>query len=110
MLTFLCFLVVGLLASLFLGFLISKFQSSKVSNFKDSKIFLLFGRDCSHITNSYISVLEDIDPIFKMFKKFSTNLQDLSAPVFPPTFNMFDFRNCEIAKHNIFGNMFGMFS
>ena len=57
----------------FLGFLVSKFLGFNwfVQSFKDSKIISCFWKILiPYYQNSISCFLEDIDPIFKIFKNF----------------------------------------
>ena len=128
-----CYL--GFLVSLFLGFkvcwflgvLVSRFQSFLVSKFLGFVVskFLGFGVSKLHrfknpipccwriliqdhrIAISYFS--EDIDPIFKIFKKYKTSLHDLSAPVFSKIWKSWFLAILRFPKNRTFENELGFF-
>ena len=69
-----------------LGFFISKVQSSRVPkfrSFKDSKNANHRKILISYYQHSISCFLDDVDPIFKIFRKYYTDLHDVRRPSFP---------------------------
>ena len=101
----------GLSASWFLGFLVSwvlglKVQSCKVTKLQRIKktILCLLEYMVPYYQIAMSCFLEDIDPIFKILKKFRTDIDDLSVPVFSKVFKQWLFRNLNISHNNMFEN------
>ena len=63
----------------------------------------------AEIQDFYCMSVKEIDPIFKIFKTYSTNLQDLSARLCSTTFKIFDFQDSEIYENQDFENDSGSF-
>ena len=91
--------------SWFLGFLVSWFLGFKVSKFQNFKIYFMFSENIS-IPYYQISIScsqEDIDPIFKIFKKqFGRIVMIVRCPSFPTFSEHVGFPFLRFTKHMMF--------
>ena len=53
--------------------------------------------------------LEDIDPIFKIFKKYSADFQEVADLACSSMFKVVDLQDVEISPNNISRKLFGIF-